>query len=289
MRKTILAAVISAAAFISLGLVQADEWDKKTTITVNETILIPGRSLPPGKYVMKLATIGAERHIVQIMNADETKVEATILAFNNERLKPTGKTVLRYWETPAGTPPALRAWFYPGDNFGQEFAYPKATADQISRQNNNEKVPSYADSASEGLDANNAAKLEVQDMPSQSSQGSAAAADTSARQSSTASDTPSSTAQPQVVALNTTPVAQNTTPTVQTPAPSINRVPLQNNSANNTNANPDPTLLAQNTPPAQAATPAPTQLPRTASSLPMVFAIGLAALLLAFALRFAKA
>jgi outer membrane biosynthesis protein TonB len=29
------------------------------------------------------------------------------------------------WETPAGQPAALRAWFYPGDNFGQEFAYSK--------------------------------------------------------------------------------------------------------------------------------------------------------------------
>src|SRR2546429_1406953 len=26
----------------------------------------------------------------------------------------------------------MRAWFYPGDNFGQEFAYPKSTAVQIA-------------------------------------------------------------------------------------------------------------------------------------------------------------
>ena len=34
-----------------------------------------------------------------------------------------------FWETPAGEPRALRAWFYPGDNFGQEFPYkPKMIA-----------------------------------------------------------------------------------------------------------------------------------------------------------------
>ena len=40
--------------------------------------------------------------------------------------------MFQYWEVPAGQPRALRAWFYPGDNFGQEFAYPKQTAAQIA-------------------------------------------------------------------------------------------------------------------------------------------------------------
>jgi hypothetical protein len=286
MRKLILAAAVSTALFTTIGLIQADDWDKKTTITVNETILIPGRSLPPGKYVMKLATIGSERHIVQIMNADETKVEATILAFNNERLKPTGKTVLRYWETPAGTPPALRAWFYPGDNFGQEFAYPRVTADQISRQNNNAKVPSYADNAGDGLDANKAAKMDMQNTPSHSAQDTVAAAndDNSLSQRSAASDTPAPNAQPQYVAQNATP-AQTSDQSVSNLAAASS----QDRSANRNNSNDDRTLLAQNTAPTQATTPAPTELPRTASPLPTMFAIGLAALLLAFALRFTKA
>jgi LPXTG-motif cell wall-anchored protein len=29
------------------------------------------------------------------------------------------------WETPAGYVRALKSWYYPGDNFGQEFRYPK--------------------------------------------------------------------------------------------------------------------------------------------------------------------
>ena len=62
----------------------------------------------------------------------------TILAIPNYRLQPTGKTVFQYWEVPAGQPRALRAWFYPGDNFGQEFAYHKQTAVQIATY---DKVP----------------------------------------------------------------------------------------------------------------------------------------------------
>jgi hypothetical protein len=88
--------------------------------------------LPPGKYVIKLLDSPSDRHIVQIFNADENHLFTTILAIPNYRLQPTGKTVFTFWETPPGQPKALRAWFYPGDNFGQEFAYPKSAAAQIA-------------------------------------------------------------------------------------------------------------------------------------------------------------
>jgi hypothetical protein len=37
----------------------------------------------------------------------------------------TGNTVFTFWETPPGTARALKDWYWPGDNFGQEFPYPK--------------------------------------------------------------------------------------------------------------------------------------------------------------------
>jgi hypothetical protein len=55
-------------------------------------------------------------------------------------MQPTGETQLSFYEAPTGQPEALRAWFYPGDNFGQEFTYPKDRAILIS-QNANTKVP----------------------------------------------------------------------------------------------------------------------------------------------------
>jgi len=110
----------------------AGEWDKLTYLTVNESIQVPNKVLPPGKYAMRLLDSPGNRHVVQIFNADQTHLETTILAIPNERLQPTGKTVFTFWETPPGQPKALRAWFYPGDNFGQEFAYPKSAATQIA-------------------------------------------------------------------------------------------------------------------------------------------------------------
>ncbi len=130
-----LALAVASIGFLGIAFApnaRADEWNKKTILTVNESIQVPNKVLPPGKYVIKLLDSPSDRHIVQIFNADETHLETTILAIPNYRLEPTGKTVFSFWETPPGQPKAMRAWFYPGDNFGQEFAYPKSTAVQIA-------------------------------------------------------------------------------------------------------------------------------------------------------------
>ncbi len=104
---------------------KADEWDKRTVLTVDQPIQVTDTYLPAGTYVFKLATLSSDRHVVQIFNSDGSRIVNTVLAIPNYRLEPTGKSRFSFWETPPGTAKALRAWFYPGDNFGQEFTYPK--------------------------------------------------------------------------------------------------------------------------------------------------------------------
>jgi hypothetical protein len=123
-------------AFCGMGLAvgilairaQADPWDKKTILTVNNTIQVQDRLLPAGTYVFKLLDSSANRHVVQIFNEDQSHIIDTVMAIPNYRLQPTGHSRFTFWETPPGAAPALRAWFYPGDNFGQEFRYPKHLA-----------------------------------------------------------------------------------------------------------------------------------------------------------------
>src|SRR6476646_462860 len=107
---------------------QADPWDKKTTLTIDKTIQVQDRILPAGTYVLKLLDSSSNRHVVQIFNADQSHIIDTLQAIPNYRLQPTGHSRFMFWETPPGAAPALRAWFYPGDNFGQEFRYPKHLA-----------------------------------------------------------------------------------------------------------------------------------------------------------------
>jgi len=139
------AATLGLAGLVLTPGAMADQWNKKTYITINEAVQVPGKVLQPGRYVMKLVDSPSNRHIVQIYNDREDQLQTTVLAIPNYRMQPTGKTEFQWWETPAGHPKALRAWFYPGDNFGQEFAYPKTEAMAIAA-NTKENVPTtYAE------------------------------------------------------------------------------------------------------------------------------------------------
>ena len=140
MNVKVFAATLGLASLMIPGAAMADQWNKKTYITIGEPIQVPGKVLQPGRYVMKLMESPSNRHVVQIYNDREDQLQTTVLAIPNYRLQPTGKTEFQWWETPAGQPKALRAWFYPGDNFGQEFAYPKSEAVAIATATN-ENVP----------------------------------------------------------------------------------------------------------------------------------------------------
>jgi hypothetical protein len=105
--------------------VRADEWDKMTILTVDQPIQIADTYLEPGQYVLKLMDSQSDRHIVEIFNRDQSHLVNTVLAIPDYRLQPTGRSQFLFWETPPGYARAMRAWFYPGDNFGQEFRYPK--------------------------------------------------------------------------------------------------------------------------------------------------------------------
>lgn len=92
--------------------------------------------LPAGTYVFKLLDSMSDRDIVQIFNKDQTHLYATILAIPDYRMQPTGRTVVTFAERAEGSPEALKAWFYPGDQFGQEFVYPKARAIELAKSTN---------------------------------------------------------------------------------------------------------------------------------------------------------
>jgi hypothetical protein len=49
---------------------------------------------------------------------------------------PTGKTVITFNEGIAGAPQPIRAWFYPGANWGEEFVYPKTRAVELAKVTN---------------------------------------------------------------------------------------------------------------------------------------------------------
>jgi hypothetical protein len=141
-KKVTTVGCIALLSAVLAPSVKADEANRKTVITFSGPVEIPGVHLkgwdvlPAGTYVFKILDSQSNRHIVQIFNKEETEIYATILAIPNYRLKATDKTVITFSERPAGQPEALRAWFYPGRNWGEEFVYPKSRALEIAKATN---------------------------------------------------------------------------------------------------------------------------------------------------------
>jgi hypothetical protein len=131
----IIAFACIGALVVMLPQARADERNQKTTITFSGPVEVPGQLLLPGTYVFKLADSIVDRNIIQVYSEDETHLYGTFLAIPDYRLRPTGKTIITFEERAAGAPEAVRAWFYPGDNYGHQFVYPKAKAVELAKAN----------------------------------------------------------------------------------------------------------------------------------------------------------
>ncbi len=113
---------------VTAPAVHADDWDKATRITVNQPFEIPGMILPAGTYIVKIVDLVGERHVVRFLSEDESKIYATLIGIPDFRMEPTEKTAITFYESELNRPRALHNWFYPGYQYGIEFAYPKQQA-----------------------------------------------------------------------------------------------------------------------------------------------------------------
>lgn len=86
-----------------------------------------------GAALTTIASADTYNEKTTVTFSDQKTVYATSLAIPNYRLKVTRKTVITFRERPAGEPAALRAWFYPGKNRGEEFVHPKTVAIEIAK------------------------------------------------------------------------------------------------------------------------------------------------------------
>jgi LPXTG-motif cell wall-anchored protein len=237
LRTSIFVAALAAAAFTVAfnERAVADEHDKFTKITVNEPVRLPGIVLEPGNYTLRLLEDASNRHLVKVSD-ENGKGLIVILAMNNYRMEPKDKTVLTYWEAPAGQPRPVRAWFFPGDNYGQEFAYPKSEADLIASYQH-QNVASVPDNTKES----DLTTTQVQQADTTPYDSGPALTQTQTQANVAAAPAPER--ENQVIAQATPP-----------PAPPI----------------------TDNTPAASAATPAaaPDTLPQTGTDLPTIGLIG---------------
>jgi LPXTG-motif cell wall-anchored protein len=119
--------VLSVFGLFAAPLVlNGDPVKKRTEVTFNQPVEIPGMVLLSGDYVVKIPDPVTHGDMVGFYNTDEThlyKLARTIPAY---RLDVSDKTEFAYEERTGGAPMAIKTWFYGGDHWGREFVYQKA-------------------------------------------------------------------------------------------------------------------------------------------------------------------
>jgi LPXTG-motif cell wall-anchored protein len=126
--------MFAAAALVwtvSVAFAQAP-MDNRTFFTFSGPVAIPGVTLPAGKYLFRLADTSS-RNVLQVVSADGKTPYAVFFFHRIDRAEISKNSEIRFMETAAGMPQAVRAWWYAGDRSGYEFVYPKEQARLLAK------------------------------------------------------------------------------------------------------------------------------------------------------------
>jgi hypothetical protein len=291
--KSLAALACSAVLLTSAAPASAQTTqDRLTYVTFSGPVSIPGKTLPAGTYTFRLADSPSDRHIVQVFDKDQTKLFATLLAVPADRVEAEGDPVITFKETPSDRPPAVHYWYYAGERSGNEFVYPKNQAMMIA-SNSNESVMSVDTDSTDFNDWKNGQTSRISgNAAPQSGTDTTAASSSTTTGSDTSSASQSSASQPATTTSGqssapTTTSGQSSSQPTTTSGQTSSQPSMTSQSSQQTGTSgatsPDTDRTAGTSGRATRS-----QLPHTASELPMVGLIGVFALAGALVLRVAR-
>jgi hypothetical protein len=111
----------------------AQPQDERVFFTFSAPVELPGVALAPGKYMFRLADPNASLDVIQVLSGDGGKSYGIFFTVGAYRPEPAPQPEIRFFETPAGTPPAVRAYWNLGETRGHEFIYPKEQARRLAK------------------------------------------------------------------------------------------------------------------------------------------------------------
>lgn len=262
-----LACAVTVFVCLMAAPVSAQPLDKRTLFTFSGPVTLPGVTLPAGQYLFRLADPNSSSKVVQVLNADGTKPYGLFFTIPAERLEPASSPEVRFMETASGTPAAIRTWWYPGERSGYEFIFPKEQARRLAMGASQPVLTTDAQTTT--TEQTNTAELSRVGSSGQETDVSASAAPTAAA--------PTGTTQEGTIASSSLSIAAPSIPTIgNAPVPSTAsaQTPAVATGSTTSSAQPSSTQAAR------------TQLPRTASQLPLVAMVGTIALLSAASLQY---
>lgn len=127
-----LACAVATLAALPVAALAQGPRDQRTYFTFSHAVDLPGKTLAPGTYVFRLVDSPSNRHIVQIVSENEKDIQATLMTIPARRMDPPDEPEIRFMETSAASPSAIKTWWYPGNTTGHEFIYPRKQAEQLA-------------------------------------------------------------------------------------------------------------------------------------------------------------
>jgi hypothetical protein len=133
---TVIGGVLALALVAFVPNANADQSNQATQLTFNQPVELPGNVvLPTGTYWFLAPLNLNEGQIVQVFNADRTKLLDTMQTISVDRLNLTSNTELTFGKISNQQPIMLTSWFYPGDIIGHQFLYSPKRESQLSEGN----------------------------------------------------------------------------------------------------------------------------------------------------------
>ena len=97
---------------------------RTTHFTFSSSVQLPGVTLPAGTYTFEVANPDSGSDIVRVLSRDRKTVH--LLQFTRTIYRASRgdlKAIVSLGETPAGTPPPVKAWYPQFETRGREFIY----------------------------------------------------------------------------------------------------------------------------------------------------------------------
>jgi hypothetical protein len=127
-----LASAVAVFVCLTAATVSAQPADKRTTFTFSGPVALPGVTLPAGQYLFRLADPVSASKVVQVLDAEGKKPFGMFFTIPAERIEPASAPEVRFMETASDRPQAIRTWWYPGERSGYEFIFPKDQARRLA-------------------------------------------------------------------------------------------------------------------------------------------------------------
>jgi hypothetical protein len=269
-----LACAVATLAALPVAALAQGPRDQRTYFTFSQSVDLPGKTLAAGTYVFRLVDSPSNRHIVQIVSEDGKDVQATLMTIPARRMDPPEDPEIRFMETAAAAPSAIKTWWYPGNTTGHEFIYPRKQAEQLAARTKTAVL-----TTAPGVIEGSGMPKETDKLSRVDEAGKDVPLDENAKPAEVTGRTQTGRTSETTAAARTQPQPD---PARTQPAPTTRTQP-DPAAQPATRAQQDPAARTQ---PGQPADPDDRdELPATAGSTPLVALVGFASLLFAAAVR----